>query len=64
MRVDEVDDFEADAPGRLARELSGLVVTHVFGPRARGVSAAWLGLYDRAAAQYLAVEARLLGRGA
>ena len=64
VRVDEVDDFEGDAPGRVARELSGLVVSHVFGPRARGVAGAWLALYDRAAAQYLAVEARLLGRGA
>ena len=64
VRVDEVRDFEADAPGRLARELSGLPVTHVFGPHAHGVASAWLGLYERAAAQYLAVEARLLGHGA
>jgi hypothetical protein len=64
VRLDECDDFEADAPGTLARALSGLPVAHEFGPCARRVAADWLALYERAAAEYLAVEARLLGRGA
>lgn len=59
--VDECDDFEAEAPYRLARELCGSVVTHTFGPRARRVADDWEALYDRAAAEYLAAEARMLG---
>lgn len=61
VHLDECEDFDPAAPGRLARELSGSVVRHVFGPNARRVAPAWEALYDRAAAEYLAVEARLLG---
>lgn len=64
VTIDECDDFEGEAPARLARELCGSLVTHKFGPRARRVEPDWMALYDRAAAEYLAVEARLLGRGA
>ena len=62
--VDEADDFEADAPGRLARLLFGNVVRHRFRPHARTIAADWTALYEHAAADILAVEARLLGRGA
>jgi hypothetical protein len=59
--VDECDDFEAEAPWRLARALCGSVVTHHFRPGARRVEPDWMALYDHAASEYLAVEARMLG---
>ena len=61
VRVDECDGFDPSAPGLLARALSGSVVAHVFGANARRVARDWQAMYDRAAAEYLAVEARLLG---
>ena len=65
LRYAECADFDPAAPGWLARELCGSVVAgQEFEPSAWGISAHWRELYDRAAADYLAVEAAALRRRA
>ncbi|HVF05019.1 MAG TPA: hypothetical protein VNA20_09275 [Frankiaceae bacterium] len=64
VRYVECDDFDPAAPGWLARELCGSVVVQRFEPTAWRISAHWRELYDRAAAEYLAIEAAELHRRA
>jgi len=59
--VDEADHFDPGVPWRLARLLCGSVVRLRFGRRAHRLGPDFEALYERAAAEYLAVEARMLG---
>ena len=64
VRVSDCDAYDPSAPGELARWLCGSSARLVFAASAHRVADGWTAAFDRAAAEYLAVEARLLGRGA
>jgi hypothetical protein len=60
VAISECEGYEPGLPGYLARWLVGCHVDPHFAPSAWEIAAAWTAEYDRAAADYIGLEARRL----